>query len=500
MSKVINLDALRRKANPSFVAVKPEHRKFGFDYLPPMTAGLINYAPVRHPMHTAQLLAKAGKLPDNFNWADPVDVATKRLKGKASDASNVAKINTPLNQLACGSCWAFASSSTLADRHTLFQGLPETLVLSPSYLLACDQGSSQAPCEGCDGGFPFSAGLFFESTGIPTWKCQDYEWCPTNENATNDEIPPCAQIGSSCYELGNSGGVQPTTPIPKMYKAVSNSTQALSDPASIKAEVWHNGPVVGTFLVYSDFIGRDRSDTNKPGWANTANIYINMGSGLYDGYSNSERVGGHAVVIVGWGLELNIMGLDEITTKKLKAKYNGIPYWWVRNSWGGTYNGNGYFKMAQSDPELGINMTCGLDRIITVDAGGGQTFNTGGGTTFLPDVKEKEPKIIISRMGSPAPPKPSPPPPSPKPSPSGGGGKGSPSPSGGGGGGGSPSPSGGGGSSSGGDSSNFWTQPGGISVIVVSSVVFIALIVIIAVVVKNKKKKAALLKGGRYFI
>lgn len=468
MSKVINLDALRRKANPSFVAVKPEHRKFGFDYLPPMTAGMINYAPVRHPMHTAELLAKAGKLPDNFNWADPVDVAVKRVKAKADEAPKMSKINTPLNQLACGSCWAFASSSVLADRHTLFQGLAETLVLSPSYLLSCDQGTSEAPCEGCNGGFPFSAGVFFETTGIPTWKCQDYEWCPANENASNDEIPPCAQIDSSCYELSNSGGVQPTTPIPKMYKAVSGSTEALADPASIKAEVWHNGPVVGTFLVYSDFIGRDRSDTNKPGWANTANIYINMGSGLYDGYSNSERVGGHAVTIVGWGLELNIMGLDEPTTKKLKAKYGGIPYWWVRNSWGTSYNGNGYFKMAQSDPELGINMTCGLDRVITVDAGGGQTFNTGGGTSFLPDVKEKVPRIVIQGKGAPAP--------YPDRNPSDGG------------------------NSSGGSSSSgsFWTEPGGISVIVVSSVVFIALIVVIALVVKNKKKKA-MLKGGLCF-
>lgn len=169
------------------------------------------------------------------------------------------------------------------------------------------------------------------------------------------------------------------------------------------------------------------------------------------------------------------MGLDEPTTKKLKAKYGGIPYWWVRNSWGTSYNGNGYFKMAQSDPELGINMTCGLDRVITVDAGGGQTFNTGGGTTFLPDVKEKVPRIVIQGMGAPAP------------SPD----KNTPSSSGGGGGGGS--------SSGGSDSSgSFWTQAGGISVIVVSSVVFIALIVIIALVVKNKKKKA-MLKGGLCF-
>jgi hypothetical protein len=428
-------------------------------------------------------------MPDNFNWANTTDVAVKRLKGNASDASRVAKINTPLNQLSCGSCWAFSSSSVLADRYTLFQGLAQTLVLSPTYLLSCSQGSSQAPDEGCDGGFPFSAGLFFENQGIPTWKCQDYEWCPSDENATNDEIPPCPEINSNCYALSSSGGVQATDPIPKLFKAVSNSTEALADPAAIKAELWHNGPVVGTFLVYSDFIGRDRANTNNPGWANTANIYINMGSGLYDGYSNNERVGGHAVVITGWGLEPNIMGLDATTTNKLKAKYGGIPYWWVRNSWGTSYNGNGYFKMAQSDVDLGINMNCGLDRIIQVDAGGGQTFNTGGGTTFLPEVIEKEPKILIGGKAAPAPKPPAPKPPAPKPP--------APKPP-------APKPSpvkrlkdtp----AASTGDSSSFWTQPGGIAVIVVSAVVFIVLIVVVVLVVKNKNKKKSLMKGGYLF-
>ena len=467
-SKPINLDALRRKANPSFIAVKPADRKFGFDYLPPMNAGLVNLAPVRHPMQTAHLLAKAGDMPANFDWANPTDVAVKRMKGKPADAKRVATILKPLNQLACGSCWAFSSSSVLADRYTLFQGLKNGLTLSPTYLLSCSQGSQEFPDEGCDGGFPSSAGLFFENKGIPTWACQDYGWCPTSENATNSDIPSCNQIGDSCYKDSADGSVNNSTKIPQLYKAVQGSTQALPNPEAIKAELWHNGPVVGTFVVFSDFIGRDRDMTNKPGWVNTSNIYINMGAepGLYSGYSPTQKDGGHAVVITGWGLEPNIKGLPADVTSKLKTMYGGCPYWIVRNSWGTQWNGNGFFKMAMSVPDLGINMTCGLDRIISVDAGGGQTYNTGGGTTFLPMTPEKSPKIFVDgAKGSSGP----------NPRDSGGGGGGSSS----------------GGSSDSSSSSNFWTQPGGISVIVVCSVLFIAIIAITAVkVVQNKKKKA----------
>lgn len=465
MSKVINLDALRRKANPSFVAVKPHKRKFAFDYLPPMTASLKNLAPLRHPSHTAQLLAKVGaKLPDSFNWANKVDVATKRMGASPSDASKVASILKPLNQLGCGSCWAFSTSSTLADRYTLFNGLPTSLTLSPTYLLSCDMGTNQ----GCNGGFPALAGKFFEQTGVPTWACQDYGWCPATETANNGDIPACPEIQNSCYKDQDDGTVSPTTAIPKLYKAVGGSTQALPTPDAIRAEVWHNGPVTATFSVYSDFIGRDRDMTNKPGWVNTSNIYVNltdpsgnaaMNQGLYPGYSPTDLEGGHAVVITGWGLEPNPQGLSADMTSKLKTMFGGLPFWIVRNSWGTQWNGDGYFKMAQSIPELNINMTLRLDRS---DNEQGQVV--GGGTTFLPVTSMAQPKIFTSP-------------------PTGGGGKGATDLTGGG-------SSGSGGGSGTASSSNFWSEPGGIATIVAICIAGVAIIVVGTVLgLKHKKKR-----------
>ena len=497
--KVVNLNALRRKANPSFLAKKPSQLEYLVDYLPPMTASLINNAPARPASHTINLLAKAGgSLPDSFDWTNPVDVATKRMSASAADASKVAAILKPLNQLGCGSCWAFSSASTLADRFTLFQGLSTPLNLSPTYLLACNTN----PNDACNGGIPALAGKFMETDGLPTMSCQDYGWCPATGQVDNSDVPPCYEITASCYTDNGDGTVTPSgSNPPKMYKAVPGSTQRLPTPESIKAELWHNGPVTVAFQVFDDFMGRAEDMTYKLGWGNTSNIYVNLtdpndpssNTGLYDGYSPTNLEGGHAVVIVGWGYEENPQGLPP----EIKAKLpNGrLEYWRVRNSWSDKWNGDGFFKFAISNPDLNINMTTLMDRSVISQ---GQIL--GGGTTFLPAVDQLgQPKVFTSPpTGAPSPPpsgggggnKPSPPPPS------GGGGGNKPSPpppSGGGGGGGSnpPPPSGGGGSNpSSSTSRNFWTSAGGIVTIVILCLAVVAAVVTPILVIKQKKRKA----------
>jgi cathepsin B len=60
-------------------------------------------------------------------------------------------------------------------------------------------------------------------------------------------------------------------------------------------------------------------------------------SGIYV-RTSTEAEGGHAVKIVGWGVE------------------NGVNYWKVANSWGPAWGENGYFriKMDQCGFEQGV--------------------------------------------------------------------------------------------------------------------------------------------------
>jgi cathepsin B len=76
-----------------------------------------------------------------------------------------------------------------------------------------------------------------------------------------------------------------------------------------------NGPVEAAFTVYSDF--------------------MSYKSGVYKHTSGSVE-GGHAVKILGWGVE------------------NGEDYWIVANSWSNAWGMNGYFYILKGVNECGI--------------------------------------------------------------------------------------------------------------------------------------------------
>jgi cathepsin B len=76
-----------------------------------------------------------------------------------------------------------------------------------------------------------------------------------------------------------------------------------------------NGPVEAAFTVYSDF--------------------MSYKSGVYKHVSGSVE-GGHAVKVLGWGVE------------------NGEDYWIVANSWSSAWGMNGYFYILKGVNECGI--------------------------------------------------------------------------------------------------------------------------------------------------
>merc|ERR1711998_758751 len=86
----------------------------------------------------------------------------------------------------------------------------------------------------------------------------------------------------------------------------SGNIQSASGPAAIKQAIMQGGPVETAFTVYTDF--------------------ENYAGGIYHHVSGS-MAGGHAVKIVGWGVE------------------SGAKYWKVANSWNPYWGEKGYFRI-----------------------------------------------------------------------------------------------------------------------------------------------------------
>jgi hypothetical protein len=101
---------------------------------------------------------------------------------------------------------------------------------------------------------------------------------------------------------------------------------AAPDPNSLKTAILES-PVTAAFYVYTDF-------------------YCYSG-GIYK-YTDGEREGGHAILIVGWN---DNPGGDL------------LPYFVCKNSWGTDWGLSGYFYIAQSqiypDPDTGVDVDFG---------------------------------------------------------------------------------------------------------------------------------------------
>jgi len=96
--------------------------------------------------------------------------------------------------------------------------------------------------------------------------------------------------------------------------------------AAIQTEIMTNGPVEADFTVYSDF--------------------VNYKSGVYKHTAGTE-LGGHAVRLLGWGIEA------------------GTPYWLLANSWNPDWGDNGFFKILRGSNECGIedDINAGLPKL-----------------------------------------------------------------------------------------------------------------------------------------
>jgi cathepsin B len=195
------------------------------------------------------------------------------------------KIGGVRDQQQCGSCWAFGAAEAFSDRYSIATG--SLTVFSPQELVSCDTGNF-----GCQGGYLDVANDFIVSHGTVSDKCEPYV-------SGSGSAPAC---DATCAD----GSAK------KEVKGKSVSTA--QDVESIKNLIASSGPVETGFTVYEDF--------------------FNYKSGVYHHVSGGVA-GGHAVKILGWGVEA------------------GVAYWLCANSWGTSWGEKGFFRIKQGD--------CGID-------------------------------------------------------------------------------------------------------------------------------------------
>jgi len=205
-----------------------------------------------------------------------------------------------MDQSDCGSCYVTSSVRMLTARHRIRQNDTKARPWSINFPLFCSEYN-----QGCNGGYGILTARWARDVGLLPEECMAYN--------------TSGQCNLEC-DLGSLKG--------KRFRAAGHryvgSWYGNSSIEAIKAELFHNGPLVlglepgEDFMFYSDGVYRS-----------SVPVLLQVGDHEW------ERVD-HSVLLVGWGEE------------------DGTPYWRIQNTWGRDWGEAGFFRIVMGQDESGI--------------------------------------------------------------------------------------------------------------------------------------------------
>mmetsp|Transcript_19735 Transcript_19735/g.45644 ORF Transcript_19735/g.45644 Transcript_19735/m.45644 type:complete len:369 (-) Transcript_19735:306-1412(-) len=291
-----------------------------------VSEGEMAMAIAKGDLEIAPIVTDTSDIPDEFdsetNWPE-----CAKTIGDIRDQSN------------CGCCWAFGAASAASDRACIATG-------GQNMPFSAQDVCFNAEVSGCNGGSLYTPWSFIKSDGVVTGGqylddiAKDQGIAPSDPfdgegYCASFSLPHCFHHGpenTSPYPAEGDEGCPSVHISPRGPKACDeNSTIAdyksdkysfsghvtafPNSEATIQTAIMTDGPVEAAFTVYSDF--------------------ENYVSGIYR-HTLGTTEGGHAIRIVGWGVE------------------NSVKYWKVANSWNPYWGEEGYFRIVRGIDECGI--------------------------------------------------------------------------------------------------------------------------------------------------
>ena len=225
---------------------------------------------------------KAFSFPTSFDWRD-------------TDTGKRCQLEIQ-NQGACGACYSFATSSCLTARTCAAVPGASPVELSHQNILACNKRTNA-----CAGGLLDAAFNYAEDYGVVSKACMPY----AESNTPDSQNYPSQKCPATCTGTGSYNRTF----------CKKGTSLLLYGIDRIKNEIYQRGPVASSMIVWSDL--------------------TNYRSGVYKQTSGTKQ-GGHAILLIGWGVE------------------DTTNYLIVQNSWGPDWGLNGVFKIDQNDANSAI--------------------------------------------------------------------------------------------------------------------------------------------------